>query len=39
MVSKGRFRDLLMSIPVKVIMNDATALLGAAAYAEEIYGS
>lgn len=32
-VDKGRFRDLLKSIPVWVILNDNTALLGAAAYA------
>jgi glucokinase len=30
---KGRFRSLLESIPVRVIMNDKTALLGAASYA------
>jgi|SRR5579863_218260 len=30
---KGRFRSLLESIPVRVIMNDKTALLGAANYA------
>jgi glucokinase len=32
-VDKGRFRSLLESIPVRVIMNDKTALLGAASYA------
>ena len=31
---KGRFKGLLESIPIWVIMNDDTALLGAAAYAE-----
>jgi glucokinase len=30
---KGRFRDVLAAIPVKVILNDRTALLGAAHYA------
>lgn len=30
---KGRFRSLLESVPVRVIMNDKTALLGAAHYA------
>ena len=30
---KGRFKDLLEKIPVKVIMNDKAALLGAAQYA------
>lgn len=30
---KGRMRDLLQAIPVRVIMNDQTALLGAACYA------
>ncbi len=29
-VAKGRFKDLLSSIPVKVILNDRAALLGAA---------
>ncbi len=32
-VSKGRMRPLMEKIPVKVIMNDETALLGAARYA------
>jgi glucokinase len=31
-VAKGRFSQLLESIPVKVVMNDRTALLGAAEY-------
>jgi glucokinase len=29
---KGRFRDLLKSIPVYVILNDQAALLGAAVH-------
>ncbi len=33
-VSKGRFRTLLEEIPVQVILNDQTALLGAAVYAQ-----
>ncbi len=33
-LSKGRFRDLLKTIPIWVILNDDTALIGAAAYAE-----
>jgi glucokinase len=28
--SKGRFRELLKQIPVRVILNERTALLGAA---------
>lgn len=32
-VSKGRMRDLLRSIPVRVILNEQTALLGAACVA------
>ena len=32
-VGKGRFESLLRSIPVKVILNDRTALLGAALFA------
>ena len=32
-VDKGRFNELLSSIPVKVILNDKTALLGACEYA------
>jgi glucokinase len=35
-VDKGRFRSLLESIPVRVIMNDKTALLGAAHYAAQV---
>ncbi len=31
-VDKGRFEDLLMSIPVKVILNDKTAMLGTSQY-------
>ena len=33
-IDKGRFRRLMEGIPVRVIMNDKTALLGAARYAE-----
>jgi glucokinase len=33
-VSKGRFTDLLSEIPVRVILNDRTALMGAALAAE-----
>jgi len=32
-VAKGRFKILLEAIPVRVILNDETALLGAARYA------
>lgn len=31
-VDKGRFMPMLSNIPVKVILNDQTALLGAARY-------
>ena len=31
--NKGRFSKLMDEIPVKVIMNDKTALLGALSYA------
>lgn len=31
--AKGRFKDLLAQMPVKIILNDRTALLGAAEYA------
>ncbi|HZT53561.1 MAG TPA: glucokinase, partial [Gaiellaceae bacterium] len=37
-VAKGRFRDLLASIPVHVILNDRTALMGAALCAAETLG-
>ena len=33
--AKGRFRDILEKIPVKVILNDRAALLGAAKHAFE----
>jgi glucokinase len=33
-VNKGRFRELLESIPIWIVMNDHAALLGAAYYAE-----
>lgn len=33
-ISKGRFEDLLCDIPVKVILNDQTSLLGATYYAK-----
>ena len=32
-VDKGRYRDLLRSIPVRLVLNEETGLLGAAAYA------
>ena len=32
-IGGGRMKDLLSTIPVRVIMNDQTALLGAARYA------
>lgn len=32
---KGRFSSLLLNIPIKVILNEKTALLGAARYAQE----
>jgi len=31
--NKGRYKSLMTSIPVKVVMNDKTALLGAASVA------
>ena len=31
--AKGRFRDMLEKIPVKVILNDRSALMGAATHA------
>jgi glucokinase len=34
--AKGRLRPLLEAMPVRVILNDKTALLGAARYAMEI---
>lgn len=34
-LNKGRFKPLLESIPIYIVMNDNTALLGAAAYARE----
>jgi glucokinase len=34
--SKGRFQELLTSIPIYIVMNDNTALLGAAAFAREV---
>lgn len=35
-VAKGRYADLLEQIPVQVILNDRTALLGAAHYARQL---
>lgn len=35
-VDKGRFKQLLESIPVKVVLNDNTALLGAKHYAQNL---
>jgi len=37
--AKGRFREMLEAIPVRVILNDKAAVLGAACYAEEILRS
>lgn len=37
-VDKGRFRDFLRAIPVRVILNEATALLGAARHAASAAG-
>lgn len=37
-VRKGRFRHVLEKIPVRVILNDKAALLGAASYAIEMRG-
>lgn len=34
-IAKGRFSPLLMKIPVKIVLNEKTALLGAARYAQE----
>jgi glucokinase len=34
--NKGRFKDLLEKMPVRVILNDRTALLGAASFALEL---
>lgn len=34
-MDKGRFSSLLMKIPVKVVLNEKTALIGAACYAKE----
>lgn len=33
--AKGRFSSLLLNIPVKIVLNEKTALLGAARYAQE----
>lgn len=35
--NKGRFKALLESIPIHIIMNDNTALLGAASFARDMY--
>ncbi len=34
-ISKGRFASFLMKIPIKIVLNENTALLGAARYAQE----
>ena len=34
-MNKGRFKELLSQVPIKVLLNDYTALLGAARYAQE----
>ena len=39
LVAKGRMRPLLEAIPVRVIMNKQTALLGAARYAARLGGA
>jgi glucokinase len=36
-IAKGRFKPLLSSIPIKVILNDKTALLGAAECARQLH--
>ncbi len=36
-LDKGRMRSLLETIPVRVILNEGTALLGAARHAAELY--
>ncbi|MBS0620328.1 MAG: glucokinase [Verrucomicrobia bacterium] len=36
-VAKGRFAELLGKIPVKVVLNDKTALIGAVRYAQEAH--
>ena len=38
-IDKGRFRDFLEKVPVRVILNDRAALLGAAVYAQTAHGS
>ena len=38
-IQKGRFTSLLLGIPVKVVLNENTALLGAAHYAQENNGT
>jgi glucokinase len=35
-VNKGRFAEMLAQIPVYVILNERTALLGAATYGLEV---
>ncbi len=37
-IDKGRMSSLLMNIPIKVVLNEKTALLGAARYAQEMKG-
>src|SRR5690606_40877381 len=37
--NKGRYKRLMTQIPVKVVMNDTTALLGAAAMAAQLTSS
>ncbi len=34
-IAKGRLSSLLSKVPVRVVLNDNTALLGAAAYAQQ----
>ncbi|HSX37695.1 MAG TPA: glucokinase [Chlamydiales bacterium] len=35
-ISKGRFRSLLQTIPIQVVLNDDTGLIGAAAFVEDV---
>ena len=37
--AKGRFQDLLLAMPVKIVLNQETALLGAMYYAKEKIGA
>ncbi len=37
--NKGRYKRIMSQIPVKVVMNDKTALLGAASMAAQLTSS